>query len=57
MQLLFLIGWVHRAISPGSLLWDSKSIQGLLNDLEYAKESNTKGSGNSDRKIARAAFV
>ena len=57
MQLLFLIGWVHRAISPGSLLWDYKSIQGLLNDLEYAKEFNTKGSGKSDRKIARAAFV
>ena len=57
MQLLFLIGWVHRDISPGNLLWDPKSIQGLLNDLEYAKEFNTKGSGNSDRKIARAAFV
>ncbi|KAA1477653.1 hypothetical protein DENSPDRAFT_617523 [Dentipellis sp. KUC8613] len=59
VQLLFLIGWVHRDISSGNLLWYSTTEggRGILSDLEYAKKFNPDGRGNSDPKTGTPYFM
>ncbi|TFY58406.1 hypothetical protein EVG20_g8164 [Dentipellis fragilis] len=59
IQLLFLIGWVHRDISSGNLLWYSTAEggRGILSDLEYAKKFNPDGEGSSDPKTGTPYFM
>jgi hypothetical protein len=49
--LLFLVGWIHRDISSGNILWYEN--RGLLIDLEYAKKFAPDLRGSSDPKTAR----
>ncbi|TFY51829.1 hypothetical protein EVG20_g10819 [Dentipellis fragilis] len=59
VQLLFLVGWVHRDISSGNLLWYSTAEggRGILSDLEYAKRFNPDGEGSSDPKTGTPYFM
>ncbi|KAA1475769.1 hypothetical protein DENSPDRAFT_842618 [Dentipellis sp. KUC8613] len=50
LQLMFLVGWVHRDISSGNLLWFEAGGRGILSDLEYAKKFNPESQGSSDPK-------
>ncbi|KAA1477660.1 hypothetical protein DENSPDRAFT_933839 [Dentipellis sp. KUC8613] len=59
VQLLFLVGWVHRDISSGSQLWYSSAEggRGILSDLEYAKRFNPDGEGSSDPKTVHVSLL
>jgi hypothetical protein len=49
---MWLVGWVHRDISAGNILWfkeDGKEGRGILSDLEYAKKVGV-GPPSSDPK-------
>ncbi|KAA1476268.1 hypothetical protein DENSPDRAFT_827146 [Dentipellis sp. KUC8613] len=59
VQLLFLIGWVHRDISSGNLLWypTEDGGRGILSDLEYAKKCTPDGKGSRDPKTGTPYFM
>ncbi|KAI0754582.1 hypothetical protein C8Q80DRAFT_375939 [Daedaleopsis nitida] len=53
---LNLVGWVHRDISSGNLLWDPQVGHGILSDLEYGKDmKDIQGSG--DPKTGTPPFM
>ncbi|TFY59786.1 hypothetical protein EVG20_g7656 [Dentipellis fragilis] len=57
LQLLFLIGWVHRDISSGNLLWFEAGGRGILSDFEYAKKFDPDGQQSSDPKMGTSYFM
>ncbi|TFK45764.1 hypothetical protein OE88DRAFT_1100184 [Heliocybe sulcata] len=57
IQLMYCIGWIHRDVSCGNLLWYGAEKRGILSDLEYAKEFNPQRSRHPDPKIGTAYFI
>ncbi|TFK45762.1 hypothetical protein OE88DRAFT_1740027 [Heliocybe sulcata] len=57
VQLMYCVGWIHRDVSSGNLLWYGAGERGILSDLEYAKEFNPQGSGQPDPKTGTVYFM
>ncbi|TFK45769.1 hypothetical protein OE88DRAFT_1096107 [Heliocybe sulcata] len=57
VQLMYCIGWIHRDVSAGNLLWYGAGERGILSDLEYAKEFIPHGSGHPDPKTGTVSFM
>ncbi|KAH9848216.1 hypothetical protein C2E23DRAFT_463904 [Lenzites betulinus] len=55
VQILFLIGWIHRDISSGNVLFYNG--RGILGDLEYAKKFDLSVGGRSDPRTGTPFFM
>ncbi|KAH9848221.1 hypothetical protein C2E23DRAFT_862778 [Lenzites betulinus] len=53
--ILFLIGWIHRDISSGNVLFYNG--RGILGDLEYAKKFDLSVGGHSDPRTGTPFFM
>ncbi|KAF5363264.1 hypothetical protein D9756_001090 [Leucocoprinus leucothites] len=59
LALLFIAGWVHRDVSTGNIIVVNVcgQVQGLLSDLEYAREFDRVSQRASDPKTGTPFFM